>query len=141
MPTEVDQVCLDERPHAVVLAWPFVKAGAVGALGAGLALVGWPVSIVGVVALAVAAAIAFRAAWRWERTRLLVTTEAVVVVHGTLRRNFSVVRLSRIGHVELEQRLLGRLLGYGTVIAGELEIPYVPRPQRVAGLVDRVARR
>jgi membrane protein YdbS with pleckstrin-like domain len=139
--TEVDQVCLDERPHAVVLAWPFVKAGAVGALGAGLALVGWPVSIVGVVALAVAAAIAFRAAWRWERTHLLVTTEAVVVVHGTLRRKSAVVRLSRIGHVELEQRLLGRLLGYGTVIAGELEIPYVPRPQRVAGLVDRVARR
>ena len=141
MLAEADQVCLDERPHAVVLAWPFVKAGAVGAFGAGLALVGWPASIVGVAVLALAAAIAFRAAWRWERTRLLVTTELLVVVHGTLRRRSAEVRLSRIGPVELEQTLLGRLLGYGTVVAGDLEIPYVPQPQRVAGLVDRLARR
>ena len=51
------------------------------------------------------------------------------------------MQLSRIGPVELEQTLVGRLLGYGTVIAGELEIPYVPGPHRVAGLVDRLARR
>jgi uncharacterized membrane protein YdbT with pleckstrin-like domain len=138
---EADRVCLDERPHAVVLAWPFAKAAVVGALGVGLALVGWPVSIVGVAALAVAAAVALRAVWRWERTRVRVTTEALVVVHGTLQRRSAAVRLSRIGAVELEQTLLGRLLGYGTVVAGELEIPYVPRPQRVAGLVDRLARR
>jgi membrane protein YdbS with pleckstrin-like domain len=136
-----DRVCLDERPHAVVLAWPFLKAGAVGAVGAGLALVGWPVSLAGAAFLALGAGIALRAAWRWERTRVQVTTEALVVVHGTLRRRSAAVRLSRIGTVELEQTLVGRLLGYGTVVAGELEIPYVPRPQRVAGLVDRLARR
>jgi uncharacterized membrane protein YdbT with pleckstrin-like domain len=136
-----DRVCLDERQHAVVLAWPFLKAGAVGAVGAGLALVGWPVSIAGAALLAVAAGIALRAAWVWERTRVQVTTEALVVVHGTLRRRSAAVPLSRIGPVELEQTLTGRLLGYGTVSAGELEIPYVPRPQRVAGLVDRLARR
>jgi uncharacterized membrane protein YdbT with pleckstrin-like domain len=136
-----DRVCLDERPHAVVLAWPFLKAGAVGAVAAALALVGWPVSIAGAALLAVAAGIALRAAWVWERTRVQVTTEALVVVHGTLRRRSAAVPLSRIGPVELEQTLTGRLLGYGTVSAGELEIPYVPRPQRVAGLVDRLARR
>ena len=141
MPGDVDQVCLDERPHAVVLAWPFAKAGVVGAVGACLALVGWPVSVLGAALLAVAAGIALRAAWRWERTRVLVTTEALVVAHGTLRRRSAAVPLSRIGPVELEQTLVGRLLGYGTVVAGELEIPYVPKPQRVAGLVDRLARR
>jgi uncharacterized membrane protein YdbT with pleckstrin-like domain len=88
-----------------------------------------------------AALIAVRAAWRWERTRVQVTTEALVVVHGTVRRRSAAVLLSRIGPVELEQTLVGRLLGYGTVVAGELEIPYVPRPQRVVGLVDRLARR
>ena len=138
---DVDHVCLDERPHAVVLAWPFLKAAAVGALGAGLAVVGWPVSAVGGAVLAIAAAIALRAAWRWERTRVQVTTEALVVAHGTLRRRSAAVPLSRIGPVELEQSLVGRLLGYGTVVAGDLEIPYVPKPQRVAGVVDRLARR
>ena len=102
---------------------------------------GWPVSVAGVALLAVAAGIALRAAWRWERTRVQVTTESLVVVHGTLRRRSAAVQLSRIGPVELEQTLVGRLLGYGTVVAGELEIPYVPRPQRVAGLVDRLGRR
>ena len=72
---------------------------------------------------------------------MVLTTEMLVVVHGTLRRRAAAVRLSRIGAVELEQTLLGRLLGYGTVVAGELEIPYVPEPRRVAGLVDRLARR
>jgi uncharacterized membrane protein YdbT with pleckstrin-like domain len=138
---DADQVCLDERPHAVVLARPFLKAGIVAALGAGLALVGWPASVAGVVLLAGAAAIALRAAWRRERTRVLVTPDALVVAHGTLRRRSAAVPLSRIGPVELEQTLVGRLLGYGTVVVGELEIPYVPRPQRLAGVVDRLARR
>jgi membrane protein YdbS with pleckstrin-like domain len=141
VPDDADRVCLDERPHAVVLLRPFLKAGVVGALGAGLALVGWPMSVAGVALLALAAAIALRAAWRWERTRVLVTTEALVVAHGTLRRRSAAVPLSRIGPVELEQSLVGRLLGYGTLVAGELEIPYVPKPQRVAGLVDRLSRR
>jgi hypothetical protein len=34
----------------------------------------------------------------------------------------------------MEQSGLGRMLGYGTVIAGELEIPYVPDPRRVCSL-------
>jgi hypothetical protein len=46
-----------------------------------------------------------------------------------------------VGTVELEQSLTGRLLGYGTVVAGEIEIDYVPQPRRVASLVDRLAQR
>jgi hypothetical protein len=36
------------------------------------------------------------------------------------------VRLAR-GTLAVEEDVLGRALGYGTLIAGELEIPYVPR--------------
>jgi hypothetical protein len=49
------------------------------------------------------------------------------------------VRLTRVSTVEVEQTLLGRLFGYGTIVAGELEIPYVAEPQRVTGLVSRLA--
>jgi PH (Pleckstrin Homology) domain-containing protein len=58
-----------------------------------------------------------------------------------LRRHAAAVRLNRVGTVELEQSLTGRLLGYGTVVAGELEIAYVPQPRRVVGLVGRLAQR
>jgi hypothetical protein len=31
------------------------------------------------------------------------------------------------------------LLGYGTIVAGELEIEYVPGPRRLYGLVERLS--
>jgi len=46
------------------------------------------------------------------------------------------VRFARIGPVEVEQGLVGRVLGYGTVIAGDLEVPYVPDPRRVGRLAS-----
>ena len=66
---------------------------------------------------------------------MVVTTEKLFVVHGTLRRRAAAVRLARLGAIEVEQSLLGRLLGYGTVIAGGLEIAYVPEPRELARLV------
>jgi hypothetical protein len=36
----------------------------------------------------------------------------------------------------VEQSPLGRLLGYGTVIAGNLEIPYVARPSEICRLLS-----
>ena len=136
-----ERICLDARRHAVVLARPLGKAALLGAAGAGLAIVGWPATVLAALTLGIAAWIALRAVWRWERTRLVVTTEQLVVEHGTLRRRAATIRLSRVGTVELEQSLLGRVLGYGTVVAGDLEIPYVPEARRVAGLVDRLAHR
>jgi uncharacterized membrane protein YdbT with pleckstrin-like domain len=134
-----ERVCLDERRHAVVLAGPFVRALGLAAVGIGCMAIGWPASIAGVVFQTLGAAIALRAVWDWERTRVVLTTEKLFVVHGTLRKRAAAVRLSRVGAVEIEQSLLGRLLGYGTIIAGELEIMYVLEPRRVYGLVERLS--
>jgi uncharacterized membrane protein YdbT with pleckstrin-like domain len=63
---------------------------------------------------------------RWDRTHLSVSGNTLVVEHGFLRRRSASVSLT--GTVfEVERTLLGRILGYGTVIAGELEIDCVPR--------------
>ncbi|MBW8741103.1 MAG: PH domain-containing protein, partial [Acidobacteria bacterium] len=78
-----------------------------------------------------AALLVLRAVWRWERTRVVLTTEKLFVVHGTWRRRAAAVRLSRVGPIEIEQSVLGRLLGYGTIVAGELEITHVPQPRRL----------
>jgi uncharacterized membrane protein YdbT with pleckstrin-like domain len=133
-----ERICLDERRHVVVLAVPLLRAVALAVLGIGCMAIGWPVSILGVLLQTLGAAIALRAVWTWEQTRVVVTTEKLFVVHGTLRRRAAAVRLSRLGAVEIEQGLLGRLLGYGTIVAGELEISYVPEPRRVYGLVERL---
>jgi membrane protein YdbS with pleckstrin-like domain len=134
-----ERVCLEERRHAVVLAGPFLRALGLGAVGIGLMAVGWPASIAGVALQALGAFVALRAVWNWERTRVVLTTEKLFVVHGTLRKRTAAVRLSRVGAVEIEQSLTGRLLGYGTIVAGELEIEYVPGPRRVYGLVERLS--
>jgi membrane protein YdbS with pleckstrin-like domain len=134
-----ERICLDERRHAVVLLAPFARAFGLVALGLGLMAIGWPASIAGVALQAAGAAIAVRAVWTWEQTRVVLTTDKLFVVHGTLRKRAAAVRLARIGAVEIEQGLLGRLLGYGTIVAGELEITYVPEPRRVYGLVERLS--
>jgi uncharacterized membrane protein YdbT with pleckstrin-like domain len=128
-------VRLDVRPHGVVLAWPLAKALVLAGVGGVLLALGWPVSPLGVLPLAVAAAIALRAVWRWERTRLVVTDDELRLITGTLRRRAATVALSRVGPVEVEQGILGRLLGYGTIVAAELEVPYVSRPAEVARLL------
>jgi uncharacterized membrane protein YdbT with pleckstrin-like domain len=134
-----ERVCLDERRHAVVLALPFARALGLAAVGIGLMAIGWPASIVGVALQALAAGIALRAVWAWEQTRLVLTTDKLFVVHGTLRKRAAAVRLARIGAVEIEQGLLGRVMGYGTIVAGDLEIDYVPKPRDVYGLVERLS--
>jgi uncharacterized membrane protein YdbT with pleckstrin-like domain len=134
-----ERICLDERRHPVVLAVPFVRALGLAAVGIGCMAVGWPVTIAGVALQTVAAFVALRAVWTWEQTRVVLTTEKLFVVHGTLRKRAAAVRLARIGPVEIEQSLLGRLLGYGTIVAGDLEIEYVPQPRRVYGLVERLS--
>jgi uncharacterized membrane protein YdbT with pleckstrin-like domain len=131
-----ERIRLDERRHAVVLAGPFVRALALAGVGLVALWLGWPVSPVGAALLAVGALLAVRAVWRWERTHVVVTSEKLFVVHGTLRRRAAAVRLSKVGAVEIEQTLPGRLLGYGTVIAGGLEIDYVARPRELTRLLE-----
>jgi len=81
---------------------------------------------VGAILLAIAALIAVVGVARWDRTHLTVTGNALVVEHGFLSRKSATISLN--GTVfEVERTVLGRILGYGTVIAGELEIDAVPR--------------
>ncbi len=134
--TPEEQVRLHERRHAVVLAGSFVRALALAFAGLVVLWLGWPFSPAGAALLAFGALLAVRAVWRWERTLVVVTSEKLVVLDGTLRRRAAAVRLSRVGAVELEQSLPGRLLGYGTVTAGGLEIDYVARPRELARLLE-----
>lgn len=133
-----ERTCWESRRHAVVLAKPLVRSASLGIIGLVVFALGWPVMLLGPVLVTLGAVGSGLAVWRWERTRVVVTTEKLFVVHGTIRRRAAAVRLARVPAIEIEQTILGRLLGYGTLIAGDLEIAYVPQPRRVGTLVARL---
>ena len=118
---------LEAHRHGIALARPFLRAFVLASAGGACFLAPWTAAnAVGAVLLALAAAIAVVGVARWDRTLLVVTGSTLVVEHGFLRRRSASV--SHNGTVfEVERTLTGRILGYGTVVAGELEIDCVPR--------------
>ncbi|MDX6485202.1 MAG: hypothetical protein QOF43_355 [Gaiellaceae bacterium] len=134
-----EHVYLDSRRHGIVLLRPLSRAFAIAVLGVIGFFVGWPLSLAGAALLVVAAVLATLSVWRWDRTHVVLTTEKLFVVHGVVRRRAAAVRLAKVSTIELDQSLLGRLLGYGTVVAGDLEIECVPRPGEVCSLVQRLS--
>ena len=138
MPGRSDEhVYLEARRHAVVLVRPLLRAAALAALGAVGFAVGWPASAAGAVLLVAAAAISVAAVWAWDRAHVVLTSERLCVAHGLLRRRAASVHLAHVRVLEIEQSLLGRVLGYGTLVAGDLEISCVAHPREVYGLVER----
>jgi uncharacterized membrane protein YdbT with pleckstrin-like domain len=131
-----ERVYLDSRRHGVVLLAPLARSFLIAAAGGFLFSLGWPFVVVGAAIVIVAALFALRAVWRWERTRVVVTDEQLALVRGTLRRRTAAVSLDRVGALEVDQSLIGRLLGYGTLMAGPLQITYVPQPRNVHRLVS-----
>jgi uncharacterized membrane protein YdbT with pleckstrin-like domain len=113
--------------HGVALARPLLRALLLALAGAACFFAPWRiVAVPGAALVALAALIAVVAVTRWDRTHLAVTGQALVVEHGFLHRRSASISLS--GTVfEVERTLPGRILGYGTVVAGELEIRHVPR--------------
>ena len=134
-----ERVCFDARRHGVVLARPLSQAVVLAVSGGVLLSQPWPLQLPGAALVVLAALLVLRAVWCWERARLVVTTEKVFVVDGTLRRRASAVRLRTVENLQLDQTLPGRLLGYGTLVAGPLEIDHVPEPKAVYRLVERLA--
>ncbi|HEV7134440.1 MAG TPA: PH domain-containing protein [Gaiellaceae bacterium] len=133
-----EHVLLDARRHGVVLVRPLGRALLLALLGVSAFLGGFPVSVAGALLLVVAAVVATAGVWRWDRTHVVLTDEKLFVVHGVVRKRAAAVRLAKIGTLEIDQSFAGRLLGYGTIVAGELEIRCVARPRDVYGLVQRL---
>jgi len=132
-----ETVRFEARPHLAALVRPLLRSVFLALLGGVLVGLAPPaLGVAGALLLALAALFALAAVLRWDRTLLVVTTEKLLVVYGVASRRAAAVRLARVGPVEVEQGILGRLLGYGTVIAGDLEVPYVPDPRRVGRLAS-----
>jgi membrane protein YdbS with pleckstrin-like domain len=133
-----EETCLEARRHGIVLARPLFWAIVLAGAGGVLVTLPRPFSLGGAAVVAFGALVALRAVWRWERTRVVVTTEKVFVVNGTWRKRARAVRLAAVEAVELEQTFPGQLLGYGTVVVGPLALDHVPKPKNLYRLVERL---
>jgi uncharacterized membrane protein YdbT with pleckstrin-like domain len=134
-----EEIFLEARRHGIVLARPLFWAIVLAGAGGVLLTLPRPFSLGGAAVVALGALVALRAVWKWERTRVVVTTEKVFVVGGTWRKRARAVRLAGVEAVEFEQTFPGQLLGYGTVVVGPLALDHVPKPKSVYRLVERLA--
>jgi len=106
---------------------PLLRSLLIAAAGVACFFAPWrPAAFAGAGLLALAALLVVGAVARWDRTHLELTPNALVVEYGFLRRGTASVSLNATVF-EIERPLLGRLFGYATVIAGDLEIDAVPR--------------
>ena len=131
---------MDSRLHGAVLARPIFRSALLVALGIAVLLVPFtPAAVLGALLIAAGAFFTLRAVWQWERTHLVVTTEKVYLLNGTLHRRAKAVRLKTVEAVEIDQSLLGQLFGYGTVLVGPLRVHHIGHPNDVCDLVERLA--
>jgi len=137
------------RPHGRVLVGPAVVLVLVMGL-AGYAAAAIPVSpfrgllqgLAGVVLLLVVLRACLRPFLRWLATTVTITTVRVRTRRGLLRTRTSDLPLSRVAAAGVEQSVLQRLTGSGTLLLhttgdrGVVAVPDVPAAHRVAALVQ-----
>jgi uncharacterized membrane protein YdbT with pleckstrin-like domain len=139
-PGRDDEIYLDARLHGAVLARPIARSSMLVLLGVLALFVPFvPAAVFGALLIALGAVFTLRAVWQWERTHLVVTTEKVYLLNGTLHRRTKAVRLQAVDAVEIDQSLIGQLLGYGTVVVGPLKVGHIAHPSQVCRLVERLA--
>ena len=139
-PNRDEEIYLDSRLHGAVLARPIFRSLLLVLLGIAALIVPFtPATVLGAALIAAGAFFTLRAVWQWERTHLVVTTEKVYLLNGTLHRRSRAVRLQMVDAVEVDQSLVGQLFGYGTVVVGPLKVGHIARPGEVCDLVESLA--
>ncbi len=118
---------VETHRHGIVLMRPLLRSLLLAAAGVACFFAPWQqAAIGGAVLLALAAFLIVVAVARWDRTHLELNGKTLVVEYGFVRRGTASVSLNATVF-EIDWSLFGRLLGYATVIAGDLEIEGVPR--------------
>jgi uncharacterized membrane protein YdbT with pleckstrin-like domain len=79
---------------------------------------------------------------RWRHAECLVTNRRLLLRTGLFRTRTREVALPAIEHVGVDESMIGRLLGYGTlqVVAGDGTVDVFPRVQRAPAVREAIAR-
>jgi uncharacterized membrane protein YdbT with pleckstrin-like domain len=66
-------------------------------------------------------------AWvRYKTTELAITTRRVIVKHGFIRRRTVEINLNKVESIQVDQGVLGRLFGFGTLLIAGAGTPQAP---------------
>ena len=129
-----ERLRIHARPHGAALVRPLGGAVLGAAVGGACIWLGadvhWLLGAIGALVVALSALVALATVWEWDRTDVRLTSSELTVAWGLIRRRVAEVRLDHDHPISLEQGLAGRVLGYGTLVAGEFEVPYVPCDRR-----------
>ena len=98
---------------AILLAICALASAALAGSHAHTVGLGWLAAI----AFAVAAVVTFVPAWfrRWT-TEITVTDRRVILKRGLIRRHTVEMNMNKIESVDVDQTLLGRMFGFGTIV-------------------------
>jgi uncharacterized membrane protein YdbT with pleckstrin-like domain len=142
--TEDEQVELHLHPHWRALIRPVAVLVLAVAVGAGAVFVA-PAGTGGVILWGLVAGLAALAVLRfslwpylvWSTTHYLITNERVLLQHGVFSRERRDIPLSRINDHSMNQRVLDRIFGSGTMTIesagerGQSVLAHVPEVSRV----------
>jgi len=113
--------------HWIVLLWPIVLSLLFGALGVALlvssatnhgaqTLASTPMIVGGLILLVIAAICIVTGILKRNATEMAVTDKRLVVKVGVAGRRTLELLLQKVESIAVEESLMGRVLGYGTVI-------------------------
>jgi uncharacterized membrane protein YdbT with pleckstrin-like domain len=115
-----EEVLAVGRLHWIIF-WPaiFLFLCAIGA-GAGAANLKythfqWPLLIAAAVFFALGLLLTIRAWWRTFITEIAVTSHRVIFKQGFINRRTEETNVDKIASVDVDQSILGRILGYGSI--------------------------
>ncbi len=101
--------------HWIVLVGPIAVGVLFGLLGL-MFLIGLPSGITGGVCIIIAAVCVLLGFLRRKATEMAVTNKRVIIKTGLLRRRTFELLLSKVESIGVDEGILGRMLGYGTVV-------------------------
>lgn len=117
-----EQVVLEVRRHAIVVAGPallavaaVLVAGTIGWVASPLEGAAWLNRLLGFAAVIVAARFGWKL-WQWWVDRIIVTDQRIFEVSGVLTRKVASMPLTRVTDMTYRRSIGGRLFGYGDLI-------------------------
>ncbi|ELZ02250.1 membrane-flanked domain-containing protein [Natrialba chahannaoensis JCM 10990] len=143
-----ERIVWESRPHPVTMGIRMPIA--VGLVLVGFILTGWSASdgmglltYVGIALALGGAIVALIQYVFWRNTHYVITSAELYKKHGVVSRDVTQFRLDRVQNATLQQSVVGRVLGYGTLTvytagSGDPELTFerVPQPQRASGVLS-----
>jgi len=72
---------------------------------------------------------------RIKSTEVAVTTKRLIVKHGFIKRSTVEINLNKVESIQVDQEMLGRMLGFGTLVISGTGTAHAP----IAGIADPMA--